>query len=185
MKIRRAKQEDHIYSSELILNAIEGLGKTFTGYNEKRDIVDTLSKFFQMDECRFSYKNTIVYEEDKKVVGVILGYCSNDTDKLDEAIIKHLREMGIKRGAFDKESFENEYYIDTVSVDPQYQGRGIAKKLFKSIEDEARKLGHDVTSLIVDIDKENAYRLYQKLGYEEDQKMEVDGHLYRHMIKKL
>ncbi|KNF08941.1 acetyltransferase [Gottschalkia purinilytica] len=185
MSIRPGKKEDNIYVPKLILNAIGDIAKVFTGYEKEDDIIDTIGKFYQIDECRFSYKNTIVYEKDKKVVGVILGYYSKDVDNLDIPIINHLRKKGIKRDTFDEEFFENEYYIDTVSVNPNYQGRGIAKKLIRAMEDKAKKLEHHTISLIVDINKENAYRLYEKLGYKEDRKIEVYGHPYRHMLKKV
>ena len=72
-----------------------------------------------------------------------------------------------------------------MAVKPDYQGKGTAKKLIKFIEDNGKKLGYNKVSLIVHIDKEKAYSIYKKIGYEEDSKIVVYGETYRHMVKKI
>lgn len=52
-----------------------------------------------------------------------------------------------------------------LAVDPPFQGKGIAEKLFKRFKDVMLK--HDVRMLVVDTDAENlpALRLFRRLGF--------------------
>ena len=55
--------------------------------------------------------------------------------------------------------------IHDVSVLPAYRGRGIARKLFTAIEDEARRRGACKVTLEVLSGNERAKALYASLGY--------------------
>ena len=55
--------------------------------------------------------------------------------------------------------------IETVSVDPSFQKKGIGKKLMLTAEHEARKQGIKEIRLEVSIGNTAAIQLYEKLGY--------------------
>ena len=171
--------------SILILNAIHNLANMLTGEEEKEKILKTLDSFVFMDVNRLSYKNTFTYETENELAGLIIAYDSNKVSQLDSPILKHLESKNIFLEAFDKECFEDEFYIDTLSVFEKFQGRGIAKELLAFIYDKAKELGFKKVSLIVDIDNLKALNLYEKMGFKKNTILEVSKHNYHHMIKML
>ena len=171
--------------SILILNAIHNLANMLTGEEEKEKILKTLDSFVFMDVNRLSYKNTYTYDIEDELAGLIIAYDSNKVSQLDSPILKHLESKNIFLEAFDKECFEDEFYIDTLSVFEKFQGRGIAKELLAFIYDKAKELGFKKVSLIVDVDNLKALNLYEKMGFKKNTILEVSKHNYHHMIKML
>ena len=171
--------------SILILNAIHDLANMLTGEKEKEKILKTLDSFVFMDVNRLSYKNTYTYDIEDELAGLIIAYDSNKVSQLDSPILKHLESKNIFLEAFDKECFEDEFYIDTLSVFEKFQGRGIAKELLAFIYDKAKELGFKKVSLIVDVDNLKALNLYEKMGFKKNTILEVSKHNYHHMIKIL
>ena len=171
--------------SILILNAIHNLANMLTGEEEKEKILKTLDSFVFMDVNRLSYKNTYTYDIEDELAGLIIAYDSNKVSQLDSPILKHLESKNIFLDSFDKECFEDEFYIDTLSVFEKFQGRGIAKELLAFIYDKARELGFKKVSLIVDVDNLKALNLYEKMGFKKNTILEVSKHNYHHMIKIL
>ena len=171
--------------STLILNAIGELANMLTGEDEKEKILKTLDTFIDMDINRLSYKNSYIYEIDNQLAALIIAYDSNKIAQLDSPILKHLQSKNIFLDSFDKECFEDEFYIDTLSVFEEFQGRGIAKELLKFIDNKAKELGFKKVSLLVDVDKLKALNLYEKMGFEKNTILEVSKHNYHHMIKML
>ena len=171
--------------SILILNAIHNLANMLTGEEEKEKILKTLDSFVFMDVNRLSYKNTYTYDIEDELAGLIIAYDSNKVSQLDSPILKHLESKNIFLEAFDKECFEDEFYIDTLSVFEKFQGRGIAKELLAFIYDKAKELGFKKVSLLVDVDNLKALNLYEKMGFKKNTILEVSKHNYHHMIKIL
>ena len=171
--------------SILILNAIHNLANMLTGEEEKEKILKTLDSFVFMDVNRLSYKNTYTYDIEDELAGLIIAYDSNKVSQLDSPILKHLESKNIFLEAFDKECFEDEFYIDTLSVFEKFQGRGIAKELLAFIYGKAKELGFKKVSLIVDVDNLKALNLYEKMGFKKNTILEVSKHNYHHMIKIL
>ncbi len=182
----KAAQKNNITNiSTLILNAIHNIANTLTGEDEKSKILETLDKYISMEINRLSYKNIWLYEVENETIGLILAYNSNEIKKLDEPILNHLKSKNIFLSSFDKECFEDEFYIDTVSVDENFQGQGIAKKLFAYMETKAKELGFEKVSLLVDFENPKALTLYEKIGFKRNTTLKVSNHQYHHMIKML
>lgn len=60
---------------------------------------------------------------------------------------------------------DNSLDIESVAVDPEYRGRGLAKALFKHIEDIAKQRGYERIELEVREHNLEAIGLYEKLGF--------------------
>ena len=183
--IRKAEKKDVKGAAALLITALDEMKTVFSGYTDEKEISEKLEEYFLLEEGRYTYKNFSVCEIDGKIAGIIVAYHSDEGEELDEVMLAGLQKNGITRDYFEKEFYENEYYIDSVAVGSDYQGRGIAKQLIKFAEDEGRKMGYEKSSLIVHMDKEKAYSIYKKIGYEEDSKITVYGEKYKHMVKKL
>ena len=183
--IKKANKQNIENISKLIYDAIHEVANSLTGENEEHKILKTLENYIQMDVCRLSYNNIYTYEIDNKNVAILLAYNSNDIEKLDKPMIEHLKTKNIFLKSFDKECFEDEFYIDTVSVNENFQGQGIAKELFVFIEKKAKELGFEKVSLLVDFENQKALALYEKIGFQKNTILEVSKHQYHHMIKML
>ncbi len=181
--IKQAQKNNITNISFLIFNAIHNIANTLTGENEEKKILKTLDFYITMEINRLSYNNIYTYEIENQIVALILVYNSNDVKKLDTPILEHLKTKNIYLDSFEKECFEDEFYIDTVSVSPNFQGKGIAKELFIYIEEKAKELGFDKVSLLVDFENPKALALYEKLGFQKNNILEVSNHNYHHMIK--
>ncbi|MDX4048287.1 GNAT family N-acetyltransferase [Aliarcobacter skirrowii] len=183
--IKKANKQNIENISKLIYDAIHEVANSLTGENEEHKILKTLENYIQMDVCRLSYNNIYTYEVNNKNVAILLAYNSNDIEKLDKPMIEHLKTKNIFLESFDKECFEDEFYIDTVSVLEDYQGQGIAKELFAFAQQKAREQGFKKLSLLVDLENKKAKALYEKLGFLDNTTLEVSKTQFSHMIKEL
>ena len=183
--IKKANKQNIENISKLIYDAIHEVANSLTGENEEHKILKTLENYIQMDVCRLSYNNIYTYEIDNKNVAILLAYNSNDVEKLDKPMIEHLKTKNIFLESFEKECFDDEFYIDTVSVLEDYQGQGIAKELFAFAQQKAREQGFKKLSLLVDLENKKAKALYAKLGFLDNTTLEVSKTQFSHMIKEL
>ena len=183
--IKKANKQNIENISKLIYDAIHEVANSLTGENEEHKILKTLENYIQMDVCRLSYNNIYTYEIDNKNVAILLAYNSNDVEKLDKPMIEHIKTKNIFLKSFEKECFDDEFYIDTVSVLEDYQGQGIAKELFAFAQQKAREQGFKKLSLLVDLENKKAKALYEKLGFLDNTTLEVSKTQFSHMIKEL
>jgi len=183
--ITQAKKQDNLILANLILNAIGNIANTLTGENEKDKILEVLNKYINMNINRLSYKNISVYKVENEIAGIIIAYDSNRIKEFDKPVLEYLASKGIFRNTFEKECFEDEFYIDTVSVFEKFQGQGFAKELFAFIEKKAQELGFRKLSLLVSFEKQKALKLYEKIGFKKNTILEVSKHKYHHMVKIL
>lgn len=183
--ISQAKKQNNLKLTILILNAIQDIANTLTGENEKDKIIEILNIYINMDINRLSYNNIWTYEVKDELAGLIIAYESNKLKELDKPILDYLSSKNIFIDAFDKECFEDEFYIDTVSVFEEFRGCGIAKELFSFIEKKAKILGFKKVSLLVDFENLKALKLYEKIGFKKNTILKVSNHNYHHMIKMI
>ncbi|MCG3710784.1 GNAT family N-acetyltransferase [Aliarcobacter butzleri] len=183
--VKQANKNSITNISTLIYDAIHDIANTLTGENEDKKILETLDYYIKMDVCRLSYNNIYTYETNNQIVGLLLAYNSNDVEKLDSPMIEHLKRKNIFLDSFEKECFEDEFYIDTVSVSPMFQGRGIAKELFSFAEQKAKELDFGKLSLLVDFENPKAKALYERLGFQDNEILKVSGSNFYHMIKEI
>jgi len=57
-------------------------------------------------------------------------------------------------------------WLEMIAVLPQYQGRGVGKRVLEDYESFASQLGYPRLELAVDADNRPAVALYEKTGYE-------------------
>lgn len=94
----------------------------------------------------------------------------------------YLKQQGHER-LIEPEAHLDEWYIDTVSVDSAYQGKGIGSKIFEYAEEIVASTGGGKLSLNVDTDKDGAIRLYRRLGYSITEPWTIIGEPFHHMVK--
>lgn len=75
--------------------------------------------------------------------------------------------------------------VDNVAVHPDYQGRGLGRKLMMLAEEEARRLGFITVTLYTNERMTENLGLYKKLGYTETERKTEQGYHRVYMRKSL
>ena len=81
----------------------------------------------------------------------------------------------------EDETAAGELYIDTLSVLPTAQGRGIGSQLVRHL----CKVSTQPIGLLVDVNNPEAERLYSRLGFEYANHQELAGGVYKHLTLKI
>ncbi|MCK1994150.1 GNAT family N-acetyltransferase [Peribacillus muralis] len=184
MYIRNAKPEDADKAAVLIRLAIKEIAETLTGETEEERILSVLSYFFKKSGNRISYENTFVSVHDGEISGLVIAYHGKDAQDLDAPIVGQLRRKRKDASiTLDKESDVNDFYLDTISVDPKFQGKGIGSALIQYVEEYAKQKGYPRVSLVVENVNEGASRLYNKLGYKEIKTVMISGYEFGYLVK--
>jgi ribosomal protein S18 acetylase RimI-like enzyme len=184
--IRAARPTDAEEVVPLIIQALGKLANKLTNV-EDEELIDQLFKhFFQQRNNQYSYENTLIFEEEGKVLGSINAYDGGKLLELRKAflnyVIEHYQASDVNQGT---ETEAGEFYLDSISVHPSAQGKGIGKQLIRAGIDWAKKLGHHTVGLLVEQNNENALRLYQKTGFVIQNEKQFSGGLYHHMVFKI
>ncbi|WP_127531270.1 GNAT family N-acetyltransferase [Paenibacillus kobensis] len=186
MKLREAAIEDALPVTRLIYEAIHDIAYQLTGETTKEQAIAALAELFRMPGNRFSAKQVVVAEEDNRIAGMILCYHGSEADRLDAPIAERLRQRtGNPSPVIDQEADEDEYYIDSIAVFPEFRGRGIAKALLQAAEEAAAALGWDRIALNVEYGNDRAASLYRSAGYTPDKTITINGSSFYHMVKPI
>ncbi|GCE14385.1 GNAT family N-acetyltransferase [Tengunoibacter tsumagoiensis] len=186
MTIRSARVTDAPSAARLMYAALRNVATLLTGATEEPEILSLLEHFFSLPSNRLSYQQALVKELDQRIVGLILLYGGDEAEKLDLPLLERLRALHQDpQMTFPKEANDDEYYIDTLSVSPEYGGRGIGTELIAAAEERARQHGYIKMSLLVDLTNPRASRLYERLGYHTDKQIQIGPDLYEHKVKVL
>lgn len=118
-----------------------------------------------MPANQYSYENCLVVEEQGEVVAVVNVYYGGQLSKLRLPIKTYIEEQYSVPFNPEDETSQGEWYIDTLGVHPNQQGKGVGSLLLNYlIEERVTKL-QQTLGLLVDLDNPNAKRLYLKLGF--------------------
>lgn len=109
----------------------------------------------------FSYRNAMVAQVDGAAVGMVLSYpidmpSDNDPGDLPAPVAPF---VALERQAVGT------WYINALSVFPEYRGMGLGKLLLNEAEIQARQRGYERMSIQVYAQNQGAVRLYTRVGY--------------------
>lgn len=181
LKLRQARPEDGTAAAPLIVNAIGDIAKHMTAREDPRLVLDKIKDMVRGTKTRHSHRLTYVAEFQNSVVGVLVLYHGSEAEALDRFLYDELRKEGHQR-TIEPEAHLDEWYIDTVSVDENFQGKGIGTALLHHAEKIVSANGGKL-ALNVDTDKEAAQRLYQRLGFSISEPWSIIGEPFHHMVK--
>ncbi|MDQ0428002.1 ribosomal protein S18 acetylase RimI-like enzyme [Planomicrobium stackebrandtii] len=182
--IRQARPEDAEKAAPLIINAIGDIANHMTAQQEPEAVLKKVEEMVRGEHTRHSYRSTYTAAANGDIAGILVLYHGNQAEDLDLYLIEQLKKQGHER-TIEPEAHADEWYIDTVSVDPKYQGQGIGSKLFDFAEKLVAAQGGGKLSLNVDVDKEGAIRLYKRLGYSISEPWTILGEPFHHMVKMI
>lgn len=186
MILRPAKKTDAHEAARLIHFAIKDIAEKLTGEKKETIIQQELAELFTLEQNRLSYQNASVMIADGKLAGMFIAYSGDDAEMLDSLILDRvIKKTGETDISFDKEADKSDYYLDTLSVHPDFQRRGIGSLLLQYFEKIAIQRGFNTISLNVAQDNPKAKELYVKLGYQKKKAITINDHRYDYMVKNL
>lgn len=183
--IRKAEKKDVEFVIPLILVILKDMELAFLIKHGDAVTLEVLRQGFITEDYRYSYRRAIVEEEEGEVVGVVFGYPNTDEPIIDHAlshILKNMGHDGSEKLFTDPETFDNEWYLDTLSVRSDQRGKGLGSKLIEALPDF---IDSKVIGLNVDQGNPRAKKLYTKLGFKTVGNIAISGHDYEHMQKSL
>lgn len=180
--IRQARIEDYKQVAPLIVHAMEDLACTFVNTNDPRKTYPLFEYFFQQTANQYSFENTLVFEEDDEIAGSITAYDGAFLPIYREPFLEYIAlHYQVKDLVIENETLEGEFYIDTLSVYPKFQGKGIGSKLLSAMKEKAENEGHKKLGLLVDLKNPSAKKLYSALGFETVGKKQLGNSVYEHL----
>ena len=179
--IRPATPTDASAVAPLMFQAMEEIVYKMIGKDHKEEAIALLQKLFEQEDNQYSYKNAWLYEENNTVIGSIIAYDGAHLHRLRAPVLALIRSSYGIDIVLQDETAAGELYIDTLSVLPTAQGRGIGSQLLRHLcEVSTQPLG-----LLVDVNNPEAERLYSRLGFEYTNHQELAGGVYKHLILKI
>jgi ribosomal protein S18 acetylase RimI-like enzyme len=190
--IRPATSDDALDAVPLILEAIGSIAFVLTGTKVLAEAMSILEGFFEEEGNRVSHKNALVIEEpesalgDRRILGVAISYDGAVARQLDQPLEEAAKlHSGVSNYSIPTEAEPDEFYLDTVSVNRNYQGRGIGRQLIEAVCEQGRQLGRSRVGLLVEVTNPDAKRLYERLQFRVNKQRELAGGEYFHMVRDL
>lgn len=183
--IRDAEVKDVEEIVELFKIILEDLNLSILQSTSWHQLKPALMEAAVNNEYRYSYKDAIVKEIDKKIAGFSYGYRGEANKKADEILSEVLTKHNLPHFVIfnEDETEAGEWYLDSLVVDESFRGSGIGKELLHAVYKKAKSLRIDKVGLNVNQSNHKALRLYENEGFQETREVELSGHLYTHMQK--
>ncbi|EHJ08460.1 GNAT family N-acetyltransferase [Staphylococcus simiae] len=148
----------------------------------KAQVIDAIIKSCTEVTYRTYYQHIWVYEVGGEIAGCIIAYNANKELTYEQNwttldLPLHIKKFGSPLPV--KEAKDNEYYIETVAVFDRFRRQGIATKLITYLLQQQPTL---LWSLNCDKYNEQAFKLYQKVGFTYEDDITLYGHDYYHMV---
>lgn len=196
------RQTDHLFrkavveDSESIVNhlllAMEEIVYEFIGEIDSEKARAFLLHFIGKEDNQYSYQNCWVVEQGSNAVGqkgsVVATVNIYDGEKLAELrkpIIEYIKEHFNRELMVENETEPGEYYIDSLGVSMDQQGKGLGSLVLKFLIEEYVHRHNKTLGLLVDIENPNAKRLYLKMGFMSVGKKILVGKNMEHLQIKL
>ncbi len=184
--IRPARPEDYKQVAPLIIQAMEDLACAFANTEDPQMAIPLFEYFFQQKANQYSFEHTLVYEETGKVLGSITFYDGALLPQYRKPFLAYIAEKyKVTSLVIEDETEPKEVYIDTLSVSPKHQGKGIGKQLLAAAISLAKNSGQKKIGLLVDLNNPNAKKLYSALGFRSVGEKQLGNSIYEHLQLKL
>ena len=147
------------------------------------DFEDLLTELVALEKSQYSYTNTLVALNDEdEVIGVCVSYDGAQLHDLRQPFIDAaLKKFDIDYQNQIDEADNDELYIDSLAVNPDYRRRGIAKRLILESIAKAQSMGIHKIGLLVDKDNPLAEKLYVAQGFRYLGDTTWGGHPMKHL----
>lgn len=181
MRIRKATPQEASILAKLMNLAMREITYQFIGETNSDKANAFLAYFIALPDNQYSYENIYVAEVGNEIAGQICLYDGAKLLTLRKPIWEKIKSDFGKDYHAAEETQAGEFYIDTLAVAPQYQGKGIGKALLEFAIEEFVKKRQQTLGLLVEKDNDKAKRLYEKLGFEVVEQIDIFGKVMEHM----
>lgn len=181
-KARREDAEEIVELFKIILTDMElPILEKVSWSQLKPALVDAAKR----ETIRHGYANALVKEIDGEIAGFCFAYDGGLSDDVYEPLEDILTDYNLPlfETSMDEETFEGEWYLDSLVTKPSFRGRGVGKELMQATYKQASEAGLSVVGLNVDHDNPKARKLYKKQGFKKTGEVVLADHRYDHMQK--
>jgi len=185
--IREARKEDTEAMIELLKVILLDMELPVMQEANWEDIKPALVEAGKLEKYRLNYRNAVVKEVDGQIAGFFYGYKGWSESEAYEQLGAMLKNHGLPvTEIFDEEeSFDGEWYLDSLVTHKDYRGQGIGQELLEAAFAKARESGMSVIGLNVDHGNPRAKALYERMGFVKTGEVILSEHDYDHMQKKV
>ncbi len=145
------------------------------------DYLKALEAAASAEDTQYSYRNALVAEVDGVPAGAVVGYDGALLETLREATLSVIRKFNPSVSVSDDETQAGEFYLDSISVFPQFRGHGIGKRLLMAMTGKGLAIGSGKVGLMVDFENSEASSLYSGCGYQSVGEKFFFGHKMHHL----
>lgn len=165
MIIRKATIEDSEAIAKFLLLAMDEIIYRFIGEKNPKTAYYFLLHFVETKNNQYSYQNCFVAVENDEIAGAVSIYDGGQLESLRQPIVDYVKLNFNPDFSPENETQSGEFYIDSIGVNPNHQGKGIGSKLLQFLIDEFVTKNHLTLGLLVEDANPNARKLYLKLGF--------------------
>jgi ribosomal protein S18 acetylase RimI-like enzyme len=175
-----AKADDADIAAKLSFMAYNDFAYEIFGGKDENEVLNYFKKLWVLKRNRFSFEYSYMVKVDEKLAGLMTCYPGSFCKKLVMPTVSHLIAIGKNNFlwyvlthinisyhfARTVEAMDDEFYIGTLAVLPEYRACGIGSKMIDFMRILAEKQGFHKCSLLVEGDNMNGLGFYEKNGFE-------------------
>lgn len=165
IEIRKAKIEDAAIISELMLFAMRDIAFEFIGEKNEDKAKYFLRTLIEKEANQYSYQNCSVLLYDNEIAGSFTIYDGAKLDELRKPVLEVLSTVYNQDIQPESETEEGEIYIDTISIFPEFRGKGFGNYILDYLIEEVANKQDKVLGLLVDFTNPKAKKLYESKGF--------------------
>lgn len=165
MLIRKAIFEDSESIATFLLLAMEEIIYKFIGTKDYKTAYYFLLHFVSSENNQYSYENCFVAEENEELLGAVSVYDGGKLHQLRQPIIDYVSLNFNPDFNPEGETQNGEFYIDSLGINPDHQGKGIGSKMLEFLIAEFVTKNNQILGLLVEEENPGAKKLYLKLGF--------------------
>lgn len=166
MIIRKATTEDTASIVKYLLLAMEDIVYEFIGEKNKVKAEAFMSYCVEHENNQYSFQNCWVVEENGGIIAAVVVYDGGSLHELRKPVKEYISKNYETPFNPEDETQAGEFYIDSLGVDLNQQGKGIGSKLLQFLINEYVVQKKQKLGLLVDKENPGAKKLYLKLGFQ-------------------
>ncbi len=174
--LRKASPQDTRFIAENVLRALH-IDETDDSH------IKHLAGISRREDTLYSWRNSTIALYDGVPAGLMVAYDGARYRQMRDITFPMIRiYVGDDYHSMDDEASAGEFYLDSLSVLPEFQRRGIASALIQEMFRQRDEAGIPLATIAVDPDNDTAYRLYIKNGFRPDGQITVFGTTYDRLV---
>lgn len=183
--IREATPDDAKAVAPLIIQAMGELANKFSNTTDADETLALFDYLFKLKNNQYSYQHTLVYIENGIILGSLNAYDGGKLAELRKTFLDLVNHNSSTVFSPEAETEIGEFYLDTISVHPTAQGKGIGKQLIDAGINWAVALNLNKVGLLVEVANERALALYETKGFKIQNQKKFMGGSYNHMVYQI